>query len=155
MWDKGAPPADFTKMDSLVTGIDKQINDEKTRLKYLNRSTTDMDEQIANIDAQRNSLSNKIRNNYTAQKIYEEYSSEEKTRLENQLASVDEELKSSLAEQEELNRQISLQAGNMSYLQLKQDELDGVKIQEQATLENIAIENQQSKAKRASKNKKL
>ncbi len=155
LWDKGAPPTDFTKIDSLITGIDKQINDQKARLKYLNRNTADMDEQITNIDAQRNSLSTKIRSNYTAQKIYEEYSSEEKARLENQMASVDEELKSLLVEQEELNRQLSLQTGDKSYLQLKQNELDGNKMQEQATLENIAIENQQLETERAARNRKI
>ncbi len=155
LWDKGAPPTDFEKVDSLITGIDKQINDQKARLKYLNRSTTDLDEQIANIDEQRNSLSTKIRSNYSAQKIYEEFSNEEKARLEKKLASVDEELSTLLTEQEDLNRQLSLQTGDKSYLQLKQDELDGNKRLEQAKLENIAFENQQLKEERVERNKKI
>lgn len=155
LWDKGAPPNDFKKVDSLITYIDNRIQEQTARLKFLNRNSADIEEQITAIDQQRNSLSTKIRNNYTAQEIYEEFSVEEKERLEKQLASVEEQLEILITRQEGLNSQLALFSGDKNYLQIKQDELDAIKLKEEARLEKTNLEQQQLKADKADRNRKI
>lgn len=155
LWDKGAPPADFIKVDSLLVGIDKYLNEQTLKLKSLNRKISDIDEQVKTIDQQRNSLSNKIRNNYTAQKIYEEYSAEEKVRLDSQLISVEEQLNTLLNEQEDLNSDLAIYSGNKSYLQIKQGELNSIQTGENAQLEKLALAQKQAEIEKISRNRRL
>jgi chromosome segregation ATPase len=154
LWDKGAPPDDFKKVDSLLAGIDNYLSEQSARLKNLNRSISDIDEQISAIDQQRNSLSNKIRSNYTAQKIYEDYSAEEKARLDEQLISVEDQIKILLSEQADISSQIALSSGDKNYMQIKQDEVKSLEMSENAKLEEIALQKQQLDDKKAKRNKR-
>lgn len=92
LWDKGAAPQDFKVVDSLLAGINGSITEQETRLKGLTRSINDIQEQTASIEKQRTSLSSKIRNNYTAQEIFDDFSKEEKVRLTAQLEIVESQL---------------------------------------------------------------
>jgi hypothetical protein len=134
LWDKGAPPSDFKMVDSLLVGINLQIDEQSNRLKILNRKVADIEDQVKIIDQQRNSLSNKIRNNYTAQEIFEEFATEEKERLEKQLITINEQLNLVTAKQKELNTQMAMHKGEKTYLQLKQDAVDAQKLTEKAKL---------------------
>lgn len=78
LWDKGAAPADFEVVDSLLNSIKISVSEQSNKVKNLKRNVGNIQEQVNSIDVQRNSLSTKIRNNYTAQKIFEEYSAEQK-----------------------------------------------------------------------------
>ncbi len=120
LWEKGAPPSDFELVDSLLANINLQINKQENRLKILNRKVADIEEQVKTIDKQRTSLGIKIRNNYNAQEIFEEYSLEEKERLEDKLMSIEEELDLLFEEQEDIHSKIARYKGEETYLQIKQ-----------------------------------
>lgn len=155
LWDKGAPPADFKNVDSLLIEIDKYLNEQNTRLKNLNRSIADIDEQITAIDQQRNSLSSKIRSNYTAQKIFEEYSAEEGAKLEKLQTTVEEELKLLLAEQDDITSALALKAGDKSYLIIKQDKQNLLELNEEARQADFDRELAHNEAVKAKNTKRI
>ncbi len=123
LWDKGAAPAEFKNVDSLLAEIKNKSTEQKYKLKNLNRSIGENNEQIAIIDEQRTSLSKKIRENYSAQEIFDDYSKEEKDRLTKRLVSIDEKLKSLLEEESELNNELALRSGEKKYLENKQSSI--------------------------------
>ncbi len=123
LWDKGAAPAEFKNVDSLLAKINIKSTEQKYKLKNLNRSISEINEQTAIIDEQRRSLSKKIRENYSAQEIFDDYSKEEKDRLTMQLVSIDEQLKNQLVEESELNNELALRSGEKKYLENKQSSI--------------------------------
>lgn len=155
LFDKGAPPADFKKVDSLLANIDLNLNTQAVKVKELKRSIADIDEKVASIDQNRNSLSIKIRNNYTAQRIYEEYSEEEMARLKEQLGNVEEQLGLLLGEQDDLNSRLSISSGNKNYMQLKQDELDAEKLRAAQEEQELLLQQQLDKEKKDARRAKI
>lgn len=117
LYDKGAEPFAFKTVDSLLSDINDKMAQQSAKIKNLNRNSSDILEEISKIDLQRKSLSDKIRNNYTAQQIFDDYSKEEKVRLDEQLKSVEEELGTLLAGEYELNNEITRQTNERNYLQ--------------------------------------
>ena len=117
LYDKGAEPFAFKTVDSLLSDINDKMAQQSAKIKNLNRNSSDILEEISKIDLQRKSLSDKIRNNDTAQQIFDDYSKEEKVRLDDQLKSVEEELGTLLAGEYELNNEITRQTNERDYLQ--------------------------------------
>jgi chromosome segregation ATPase len=144
LWDKGAPPEDFVVVDSLLTTLSDRIAEQKNRLKFLNRNISDLNDQIISITEQRASLSNKIRNNYTAKQIFEEYSKEEKGKLLEEINSVDEQLKAYLDKDSELSSELSKIMLEKSDLEsahsglLKEQEQQESQLIQQEAEENVA-----------------
>jgi|GEM_PF-3623730 len=103
LWNRGAEPVAFKVVDSLLAGLTSKISEQSLRVKNLNSTITDINEQIISIDEQRNSLSSKIRNNYTAKQIFDDYSKEEQKRLENQLLVIETNLKTLVEQDDSLN----------------------------------------------------
>lgn len=143
LWDKGAPPPDFILVDSLLVGINTQINEQSNKAKILSRKVADIEDQVKTIDQQRTSLSTNIRNNYTAERIFEEFSTEEKERLEKQLVTTQEQIGLAMAEQEDLNAQISAQTGDKNYFQLKHDRIKGQELAEETKLKQKTLAEQE------------
>ncbi|WP_372745334.1 hypothetical protein [Lutibacter sp.] len=146
LWDKGAPPAEFTDVDALLAGINDKISEQKLKLKNLNRNVSDIEEQITSIGGQRESLSTKIRNNYTAQQIFDEYSKEEKAKLNEQLASIDKKLEALVVDEEVLNVKLAKLTGEKTDFELKQDQLT-----QKTAAEQLAIAQQEMADKEAQK----
>ena len=143
LWDKGAPLPDFILVDSLLVGINTQINEQSNKAKILSRKVADIEDQVKTIDQQRTLLSTNIRNNYTAQRIFEEFSTEEKERLEKQLVTTQEQIGLAMAEQEDLNAQISAHTGVKNYFQLKHDRIKGQELAEETKLKQEALAEQE------------
>ncbi len=120
--EKKAPHTEIITVDSLLSGIEKKLNEQTKQLNNLNRSISDIDENISTIDLQKNSLNNKIRNNYTTQKIYIEFTDEEIIRLEKLIYKVEDQIKNTLIELEDLNNRIGLLADDKINFELNQNE---------------------------------
>ena len=151
LWDKGAPPEDFTELDQLLSGINQKISEQKVRLKNLNRNVSDIEEQIVSIKEQRTSLSNKIRNNYTAKEIFEGFSKEETERLSQEIKAIDEKLKFYLDKDSELANELAIKAGERSNLESKQNRLlEEAKSKEIESLNEIRAVNKAKKKSRLS-----
>ncbi len=116
LYDKGAPPAAFTVVDSLLNGINSQMLIQNDVVKNINRNVADAEEQMIRITGQRDELSKKIRNNYDTQLILSEYNADEKNRLEAQLAKVNENLNMLLNEASNLDTDYKLLASKLSNL---------------------------------------
>ncbi len=144
LWDKGAPPEDFVEIDILLNNLTKKISEQKTKVKNLNRNINDREEQIVSIIEQRYSLSNKIRNNYTAKQIFEDYSKEEKGKLIAEINKIDEIFKAYLDKDSELSNELAKIAAEKSDLEaeqtqlLKQKELNKEQLQQQKFKEKDA-----------------
>lgn len=89
LYDKGAAPKDFVNVDSLLSGISSKINEQKRKVKSLNRNIADVEEQVISINDQRDFLSKKIRENYNAQEIFGEFAKEEESKIMTQIKSID------------------------------------------------------------------
>lgn len=144
LYDKGAAPENFILVDSLLLGINAKIKEQMSKIKNLNRSSSDILEQVASIDEQRNSLSSKIRNNYTAKQIFDDFSKEEKARLGSQLTTVESQLSALLSEENEINMQLEKHAKDLSLLNSKQNSSDAEaqKSAEQVAAQNADLEQQ-------------
>jgi hypothetical protein len=116
LYDKGAPPAAFKVVDSLLNGINSQMLIQNDVVKNINRNVADAEEQMIRITGQRDELSKKIRNNYDTQLILSEYNADEKNRLEAQLAKVNENLNMLLNEASNLDTDYKLLASKLSNL---------------------------------------
>lgn len=116
LYDKGAPPAAFKVVDSLLNGINSQMLIQNDVVKNINRNVADAEEQMIRITGQRDELSKKIRNNYDTQLILSEYNADEKDRLEAQLAKVNENLNMLLNEASNLDTDYKLLASKLSNL---------------------------------------
>lgn len=107
LWSKGAPPKDFVQVDSLLSGISSKINEQKKRVKTLKRNVADMEEQVASITEQRDFLSTKIRENYNAQQIYDEFAKDEDSKITTQIAAIDAELSRLTGNVAEINSKVA------------------------------------------------
>ncbi|MFD0834659.1 hypothetical protein ACFQ0I_02700 [Mariniflexile aquimaris] len=116
LYDKGAPPAAFKVVDSLLSGINSSMLIQNDVVKNINRNVADAEEQMIRITGQRDELSKKIRNNYDTQLILSEYNADEKNRLEAQLAKVNENLNMLLNEASNLDTDYKLLASKLSNL---------------------------------------
>ena len=156
LWSKGAAPEDFNEVDSLLSGINGQISKQAIKVKTLKSTITDVKEQITSIDDQRSSLSSKIRNNYTAKQIFDEYSKEEQGRLVEQLKSIDSSLVSNVNDNVAIENQIQLYSGNKASFETRQsnnEELNALSIQERDE-RKAQLEKQQIDKENSKKNKK-
>ena len=106
LYDKGSEPSAFVEVDSLLKNISENIAIQKRLVKNVTRKIADREEQVVDLDASRKSLSDKIRSNYTAQEIYKEFVSEEKTRINELVSVIDVELKSITDQDAQLKAQI-------------------------------------------------
>jgi len=121
LYDKGAAPEDFVDVEALLSNINSRLQEQASKIKNLNRNSSDILEQVASINEQRNSLSEKIRNNYTAKQIFDDFSKEEKARLGAQLNSVDEQVKVLIADEDELKKELAKYNNGLTSLQNKQN----------------------------------
>lgn len=92
LFDRGAPPKDFAKIDDLLQINNTKLSSQNTKIKTLNRSVIDTEEQIRAIIEQRSFLSTKIRQNYNAQEIYEEFAIEEELKISTKIKDIDAQL---------------------------------------------------------------
>lgn len=92
LFDRGAPPKDFAKIDDLLQINSTKLTNQNTKIKTLNRSVIDTEEQINSITEQRSFLSTKIRQNYNAQEIFEEYAIEEELKISTKIKDIDAQL---------------------------------------------------------------
>lgn len=117
LYDKGAPPAAFIGVDSLLNGINSKMLIQNDVVKNINRNVADAQEQVIRITGQRDELSKKIRNNYDTQLILSEFNVDEKGRLESQLAKVNENLNALLKEASNLDTDYKLLAAKLANLE--------------------------------------
>lgn len=150
LWDKGAPPEDFTDVDVLLSGITQRISEQKFKLKNLNRTVSDIEEQIVSIGEQRTSLSTKIRNNYTAKEIFEGYSKEETEKISQEISAIDEKLQTYLNKDSELTDQLTSQIGEKASLENEQTSL----LEESKSKEEKSLQ-QKLEAKKTKKQNRL
>jgi len=94
LYDKGAPPKDFAKIDTLLGTINSKINEQKRKVKSLNRNISDVEEQVISINDQRDFLSKKIREDYNAQDIFGEFAKEEESKIAEQISTIDSKISS-------------------------------------------------------------
>lgn len=109
LWNKGSEPAAFKVVDSLLAGINAKITEQVLKAKSLKSTITDIDEQIVSIDEQSKSLSNKIRNNYTAKQIFDDYSKEEQERLQGQLKTINGQLETFISDDNSIGNLLAVQ----------------------------------------------
>ena len=94
LYDKGAAPKDFAKIDTLLGAINGKINDQKRKVKSLTRNISDVEEQVISIISQRDFLSKKIREDYNAQEIFGEFAKEEESKITDQISAIDTQISS-------------------------------------------------------------
>lgn len=94
LYDKGAAPKDFAKIDTLLGAINGKINDQKRKVKALTRNISDVEDQVLSIDGQRDFLSKKIREDYNAQDIFGEFAKEEESKVTDQITAIDTQISS-------------------------------------------------------------
>lgn len=116
LYDKGAPPAAFKNVDTLLNSINSKIIIQNDVVKNINRSVADAEEQIIRITGQRDVLSKKIRSNYDTQLIITEFNADEKIRLESQIAKINDILNTLLGEASNLDTDYKLLASKLSNL---------------------------------------
>ena len=117
LYDKGAPPTAFNVVDSLLSGINSKMLIQNDVVKNINRNIADAEEQVIRITGQRDELSKKIRTNYDTQLILSEFNVDEKSRLEDQLAKVNENLNALLSEGANLDTDYKLLASKLANLE--------------------------------------
>jgi chromosome segregation ATPase len=144
LFDKGAAPKDFVVVDSLLKGISTKLNDQNKRVKALNRSVADVEEQVLSITEKRGFLSTKIRENYNAQEIFTEFAKEEESKIKEQIAKIDSEISRLSGNVSDinstvagLNDDIATQTATESESALK--EADAAKTKNRLTIAAIAI----------------
>jgi septal ring factor EnvC (AmiA/AmiB activator) len=94
LYDKGAAPKEFAKIDTLLGAINGKINEQKRKVKALTRNITDVEDQVISIVDQRDFLSKKIREDYNAQEIFSEFAQEEELKLNAQIKIIDTQISS-------------------------------------------------------------
>lgn len=131
LYDKGAKPKEFVVVDSLLNGITKKLLDQNKRVKTLNRNVADVEEQVLSITEQRGFLSSKIRENYNAQEIFEEFAKEEDTKITTQIAAIDAEMSKLNGDVSSINSTVAGLHSNIEKEQAEQDiKLSEVEAQE-------------------------
>ena len=155
LWSKGAAPEEFKDVDTLLSGLNSKISDQAKRVKKLKSNVSDAEEQIQSIDIQRNSLSSKIRNNYTAKQIFDDYSKEEKVRLDSQLASIDERLKKIINEEAGVSNQLAIQSSKKYSIESAQTEAEKAALLSKQTNEAQAASLLEQEAQKQKDDKKF
>ena len=156
LWSKGAAPDDFKEVDSLLAGINGKINEQTLKVKTLKSTSADIKEQITSIDDQRASLSSKIRNNYTAKQIFDEYAKEEQGRFIEQLKAIDSSLVSYENHNDLIESKIQLYSGNKANFESKRaknEELNALSLKERNALKE-QLEKEKVDKENSKKNKK-
>jgi septal ring factor EnvC (AmiA/AmiB activator) len=92
LYNRGAAPKDFAKIDTLLGAINGKINEQKRKVKALTRSITDVEEQVISIVDQRDFLSKKIRQDYNAQEIFSEFAQDEESKINVQIKAIDTQI---------------------------------------------------------------
>lgn len=108
LYDKGAAPENFVVVDSLLSGINSKISEQSKKIKNLERNIDDVEEQKVVIIQQRSSLSSKIRNNYSAKQIFDDFAKEEKSRLEGKLQTIEGALEQVLNDDKDMDGRLAL-----------------------------------------------
>lgn len=155
LWSKGAAPEDFKVVDSLLAGINGKIREQTLKVKTLKTTIADVKDQVISIDEQRKSLGNKIRNNYTAKQIFDEYAKEEQGRLMDQLKVIGVNLEINSKESDSINGQIQYYSGNKNSFETKQynkEELAALNIRESMEA-NAELEKQKTDLENSKKDK--
>lgn len=114
LYAKGASPDEFKIVDSLLVGINGKIRSQIKADALLKRSIDDMEEQRSAIDLQRSSLSDKIRDNYSAKQIFDDFATEEKQRLNDKLIAVESALEDLLNEVKSTNERLIMNTSRKS-----------------------------------------
>ena len=142
LYDKGAAPTAFAVVDSLLSGINSKMIIQNDVVKNINRNIADAEEQVIRITGQRDELSKKIRTNYDTQLILSEFNVDEKSRLEDQLAKVNENLNALLSEGANLDTDYKLLASKLANLETPFSEVASTK---NAIDENENVEEESNK----------
>ena len=142
LYDKGAAPTAFAVVDSLLRGINSKMIIQNDVVKNINRNIADAEEQVIRITGQRDELSKKIRTNYDTQLILSEFNVDEKSRLEDQLAKVNENLNALLSEGANLDTDYKLLASKLANLETPFSEVASIK---NAIDENENVEEESNK----------
>lgn len=142
LYDKGAAPTAFAVVDSLLSGINSKMIIQNDVVKNINRNIADAEEQVIRITGQRDELSKKIRTNYDTQLILSEFNVDEKSRLEAQLAKVNENLNALLSEGANLDTDYKLLASKLANLETPFSEVASTK---NAIDENENVEEESNK----------
>ncbi|PIE49629.1 MAG: hypothetical protein CSA39_01665 [Flavobacteriales bacterium] len=152
LWDKGAAPDEFKEVDSLLSGINTRISEQLLKVKKLKNNVADVKEQITSIDVQRNSLSSKIRNNYTAKEIFDQYAEEEQRRLANQLATLNADLALKTQASDSIKNQIAIYSNTKTTYEVKKANADRLEMitqkekeDELARLEQLRVDEENLK----------
>lgn len=153
LWAKGAAPEEFKEVDSLLNGINSKISEQAKRVKKLKSDITDVGEQIQSIDIQRNSLSGKIRNNYTAKQIFDEYSKDEQVRLKSQLTIIEDELKLIIEEDASISNTLALQNSRKNIFENEHSNAEKMALENELSLkaERTALLNQEDQTQKNNK----
>lgn len=107
LYDKGAAPKDFAKIDTLLGAINGKINEQKRKVKSLTRNISDVEEQVISIDGQRDFLSKKIRDDYNAQDIFGEFAKEEESKITEQISAIDVKISALTASINSINSSVA------------------------------------------------
>lgn len=149
LYDKGATPDAFTQVETLLTDINSKMELQQKTVKTLTRSIDDLEEQKVVIDKQRGSMSSKIRDNYSAKQIFDEFSKEEQERLNEKLTSIETSLENILSEDQQLDQSLAITTNRKNSFETQKNKLEQEKaIQETNDLlaqQNAALESQQAK----------
>ncbi|NBC58389.1 MAG: hypothetical protein GVY05_08930 [Bacteroidetes bacterium] len=121
LFDEGAAPEAFARVDSLLQAINYDINSQKALVRNLERKVTDNEVEIERLNKQRAVLSEKIRKNYDAENILNEYNNEEAKRLENLLQTYNNQIDTLALEASSLSTDYNIARNETSNLQQKVD----------------------------------
>jgi chromosome segregation ATPase len=105
--DKGATPNEYVRVDSMLTGINKRVLEQTRKVKALKRSVADTEEQVTSIIEERTFLSAKIRENYNAREIFQEYAKDEDVKINALIARIDNEISGLSGKVNSINSQIT------------------------------------------------
>lgn len=155
LYAKGAAPIEFKEVNALLAGLNGKIGEQVLRVKSLKSTIAEVSDQITSIDEQRKSLSNKIRNNYTAKEIFDDYSKEEKDRLEAKLKVIEDKLMLISSDDASISNLIASQNSKKSAYENEQtagEEL--TKLNEQQKLNEARIANEKAIIEKSKTDKK-
>lgn len=157
LYGKGAAPKEFVQVDSLLAGINTRISEQANRVKTLDRSIGDIEEQKSIIDSQRGSLSSKVRDNYTAQQIFDDFSKEERSRLEAQLIVLEGDVTMLLEDESQLKTELALNTSKVDAFERNKNASDEALRSEQLSVakENALMEQEKQTKKKSRMNMAL
>lgn len=155
LYDKGAAPEDFVVVDSLLSGINSKISEQNKKIKNLGRNIDDIEEQKVVIAQQRSSLSSKIRNNYSAKQIFDDFAKEEKTRLEEKLTTIEQVLEQKLNDDKDIDGRLALTTSKRNAFETEKSINEENKLEAEKDADNASLEAQLAKEKANKDGKKM